>query len=104
MPGADGTAAYGIDGNNIVGSYWDGSSHHGFLYNGSEWTTLDMPGAFSTYAYGINNSHIVGYYDGDYGNAHGFIYTIPEPASLFLFGGGFLGLLARNGKSRKNGC
>jgi hypothetical protein len=56
-------------------------------------TTLDMPGTFSTYTYGIDDSHIVGYYDGDYGNAHGFIYTTPEPASLFLFGGWFLGFI-----------
>src|SRR5216110_212431 len=41
-----GTAAYGISGNNIVGFYTDSSAvNHGFLYNGSTYTTLDNPNA-----------------------------------------------------------
>ena len=32
----EGSAAYGIESNNIVGAYWDGSGQqNGFLYNGS---------------------------------------------------------------------
>jgi hypothetical protein len=89
MPGAVFTYAYGIDGSNIVGTYWDDSGNHGFLYNGSEWTTFDMPGVVSTYVRGIDGSHIVGYYD----DAHGFIYTIPEPATFLLLMTG--ALLAR---------
>jgi hypothetical protein len=40
-PGATSTAIYGIQGNNLVGSY-DG---HGFLYDGINWTILDISGA-----------------------------------------------------------
>ena len=62
-PGAPyGTFSRGIDGSNIVGCYWGADVYwHGFLYNGSSWTTLDMPGAKGTYAYGIDGSKIVGY-------------------------------------------
>jgi len=48
QPGyAFGTSAYGISGNNIVGSYIDyidsSFNSHGFLYNGSNYQTLDDP-------------------------------------------------------------
>jgi hypothetical protein len=76
----------GINGSNIVGFYTDGYLvSHGFLYNGSTWTTLDMPGAYSTYAFGIDGNHIVGYYDLGELPAGSFLYTIPEPSSLVLF-------------------
>jgi hypothetical protein len=89
FPGAAyGTFAQGIDGSNIVGGYYDSSNYgHGFLYNGTSWTTLNYPGAELTWAYGISGSNIVGWYsDGDASSVHGFIYTIPEPATLLLFG------------------
>ena len=38
MPGANYTYAFGIDGSNIVGFYYDGSREHGFLY------TIPEPG------------------------------------------------------------
>src|SRR5208337_4579084 len=64
---AFGTQAYGISGNNIVGDYYDSSSNeHGFLYNGSTWTTIDDPlasaGVDGTQANGISGNNIVGYY------------------------------------------
>lgn len=67
----------------------------GFLYDGVNWTALDMPGASDTMPSGIYGNCIVGsYYYGDYDmpNVSGFIYTIPEPATLFLLalGGLFL--------------
>ena len=122
---AGGTAASGIDGDNIVGSIvtMDSSGMHdqGFLYDGSTWTLLDMPGADSTMPYVIDGDNIVGayqvgsninffLYDGltwktldnwakasdmegdkivgtyyDSSGSHGFIYTIPEPATILLF-------------------
>ena len=87
MPWANsGGEADGIDGNNIVGSYLDTSGHrHGYLFDGTAWTTLDMPGATWTSAEGINGNNIVGtWFDGSH--YHGYIYTIPEPGSAALLG------------------
>src|SRR5213075_2207170 len=42
--GPGGTTPYSIDGGRIVGSYLDASgATHGFLYDGTTWTTLDDP-------------------------------------------------------------
>jgi hypothetical protein len=88
-PGASETIAQGINENSIVGQYQDSSGSHGFLYNGSSWTTLSYPGAMNTYAYGISGNNIVGIYnDGSGSPSHGFIYEIPEPATLLLLGFG----------------
>jgi len=75
FPGATSTSIHGIDGDNIVGYYYDGSKGHGFLYDGSTWTTLDYPGAGSstTSAWGVDGSNIVGYYFNST-STHGFIY------------------------------
>src|SRR5208283_5876737 len=60
------TYAEGIDGNNVVGFYYDSSmTSHGFLYNISSqtYTTLDNPLAQpDTYVYGISGNFIVGDY------------------------------------------
>lgn len=74
--GSTGTAVWGVDASNFVGSYADASGTHGFLYDGSSWTTLDVPGVSYTVAMGIDGSNIVGFYaDGGW---HGFIHTIPQ--------------------------
>jgi hypothetical protein len=88
MPGALLTEALGIDGSNIVGDYYIGAEYyHGFLYDGSSWTTLDAPWATHTFPKGISGDKIVGYYfDAIDGSTHGFVYTVPEPATLLLFG------------------
>ncbi|MGD0744382.1 MAG: PEP-CTERM sorting domain-containing protein [Verrucomicrobiota bacterium] len=73
------TYASGISGNNIVGYYHDPNSpytDHGFLYNGSTYTALDVPGAVGdgTRALAISGNNIVGYYQ--VGNTHhGFLYN-----------------------------
>jgi hypothetical protein len=93
-PGSTYTNPYGISGDNIVGVYGDSSGNRrSFLYDGTNWTTLDMPGTVhQTYVTGIDGSNVVGsYYDGAYN--HGFIYTIPEPATIGLLALG--GLLLR---------
>jgi len=76
-PGAT-TEAHGISGGNIVGSYYDSSiTRHGFLYNGSTYTTLDDPLGRETFPQGISGGNIVGYYfDSSFpGSDHGFLYN-----------------------------
>jgi hypothetical protein len=81
-----------MDGNNLVGDYSDASGSHGFLYDGTTWTTLDMPGAWQTDVHDIDGNIIVGTYF-DSSSAHGFIYIVPEPATIVLFGLGGLFLI-----------
>jgi len=90
-PGAIGsTRITGISGNNLVGI--NTSGYHGFLYNlpSNSWTELDAPGAYMTYIYGIDGDNVVGAYFSNnvegIGCWHGFVYTIPEPATLLLLG------------------
>ena len=90
VPGASLTHAYGIDGDNIVGYYIDGSSYHGFSYDGTTYTTIDVPGALQTYAWGISGDNIVGSYIDGSGYAHGFLAVIPEPTTLSLLAVGML--------------
>ena len=91
VPGASNTYAYGIDGGNIVGYYYDDSGSHGFSYDGTTYTTLDVPGASNTEAYGIDGGNIVGYsYVGSEGSYSGFLAVIPEPATLSLLAVGML--------------
>ena len=71
-------------------------SRHSFLYDGTRWTTLDFPGASYRVVFGIDGSNLVAYYQDSTGY-HGFLYVIPEPATLFLLGFGILML-----KTRKN--
>lgn len=65
--GAGGSEAQGIEGTNLVGAFGDGTTVHGFLYNGSTWTTLDDPLAGfgsnqGTWAEGISGANVVGAY------------------------------------------
>jgi hypothetical protein len=90
--GTNGTFPLSICGNNVVGYYIDSTNVvHGFLYDGSAYTTLDDPLAASrsypdgTYANGISGNNIVGWYSDQIGERHGFIFngssytTIDEP-------------------------
>src|SRR5208283_3838917 len=78
-----GTYAFGISGNNIVGGYTDssGSSNHGFIYNGTTYTTLNVPSATSTYANGISGNNILGGYSNG-GAGLGFVYNGTTYATL----------------------
>ena len=90
MPGANWTYIHGIDGSNIVGQYLDEHrGGHGFLYNGTSWLTLDMPGATLTRIWDIDGNKLVGDYE-DATGYHGFVYEIPEPATLLLLGFGII--------------
>jgi probable HAF family extracellular repeat protein len=68
--------ARGINGTGqIVGSYYSASDTvHGFLKDGSTYTTLDVPGATGTVASGINDAgQIVGGYTDASLGTHGFL-------------------------------
>jgi probable HAF family extracellular repeat protein len=83
FPGAETTAAFGInDHGTIVGIYQvsdghGGFSQHGFVYSNGTYTTFDYPGSPSTYLGGINNSgQIVGLFcDAGCQVGHGFLVT-----------------------------
>jgi hypothetical protein len=47
---------------------------HGFVYNGTSYTTLDFPGADTTGAHAIDGNNIVGIYVVS-GASHGFLYN-----------------------------
>jgi hypothetical protein len=71
------TAATAIDGDNIVGVYLDASGKsHGFLYDGSSYTTLDHPlaGKHGTSPSGISGKNIVGSYYQYPSVPYGFLY------------------------------
>ncbi len=74
------TVANGINNaGDIVGYFQDSSGVvHGFLYNGTTYTTLDDPYASgSTEALGINNNgEIVGIFTDSSGRVDGFLYNI----------------------------
>jgi hypothetical protein len=77
--GVNGTSAWGISGSNVVGIFIDSTlANHGFLYNGTSYTTLDDPLAGGshpyTYAYGIDGSTAAGIYSASSG-VHGFLYN-----------------------------
>lgn len=77
FPGASSTVPFSINNNGqIVGHFRVGGSDHGFLYSGSNFTTIDAPAATTqTQAFGINDGgQIVGAFIGSDGE-HGFLDT-----------------------------
>jgi hypothetical protein len=61
VPGSFLTVANGIEGSDIVGSFFfPGGAVQGFLYNGSNFTFLNPPGSTFTQATGISGLNIVG--------------------------------------------
>lgn len=97
FPGAVSTYAAGIEGDKVVGGYFDGSAYHGFLYADGSFTTLDFPGATSTGASGISSTNIVGTYTDQSGVTHGFLYnaagfvTLDPPSSSYTAANGISG-------------
>jgi hypothetical protein len=80
--GASTTRWEGISGSNIVGWYWGADNYpHGFLYNGSSYTTLVIPNGTidangsEGNAIAIDGGNIVGAYVDGSGNVHGFLYN-----------------------------
>ena len=74
VPGATGgTFAEGISGGNIVGYYNDSTGSHGFLYDGSTYTTEQYPSYRNGDAFGISGNNIVGDYEDQSYKAHGFL-------------------------------
>lgn len=90
-----GTGTFAIDANRLAGTYYtdyNGSSFttfgtpHGFVYDGSMYTTIDHPlGSHGTGINGIDGNVISGTY-WDASGAHGFLATVPEPSSVLLCG------------------
>jgi hypothetical protein len=75
VPGSFGTYALGInDAGNVVGVYFDSQGReHGFLLQGTAYTSIDFPGAVATEALGTNkHGDIVGDYTDSAGVVHGF--------------------------------
>jgi len=81
-PGGGRAFPFDIEGNNIIGHYYEvGGGRYGFLYDGTNWTTLDFPGAVGTYPFDIDGNKIVGYYDAPGSPGHGFIYTFDQAST-----------------------
>ena len=71
-----GTTLRGVSGNNIVGIYEDaGLNFHGFLYNGSTYTAINVPGATYTETVGVSGNNVIG--NSQPGNGHytAFVYN-----------------------------
>ena len=93
----NGHRGVGVSGNKVVGHYINDTGTHGFLYDGTNYTTIDDPlSDGNTWATGISGTTIVGGYTGATDDTpHGFIATTPEPASIALLSLGGLVLLRR---------
>ena len=75
-PGSQNTLSWGInDAFQITGSYYDGTRDHGFFYNGSGYSTVDVPGQANTSGSGVNTlGDIVGYSLDTLSLQHGFLF------------------------------
>lgn len=57
VPGALYTIANGVnDAGLVCGNYFPGDTEHGFLYDGSTYTTFDIPDAIYTHVTGVNDA------------------------------------------------
>ncbi len=106
--GSTATQLLGLNGSEAVGDFVDGAgAMHGAICNivtGACQTLDDPNGVGTTTINGVNSKgQLVGFYVGGDDNTHGFLATVPEPASLILVLGGLLGLagVRRRGKAAK---
>lgn len=97
--GVNGTYAAGVSGANIVGFYIDANNlQHGFLYDGTTFTTVDDPlmGTAANQGSGLFSGQggtLVGVYDDSSGLSHGFVaQAVPEPSSWIMLGLGLFGV------------
>jgi hypothetical protein len=68
-------AARGISGNKIVGYFVNASGNHGFMFDGTSYSTFDHPlGVNGTSLLGISGNTIVGTYGDASKLLHGFLY------------------------------
>jgi hypothetical protein len=75
--------------------------NHGFLYNGTAFTTIDHPLGLDTVIFGIDGNTLVGAYSDSSGVFHGFQAVIPEPSSLILLGIGGVALCVFSWRQRR---
>ncbi|WP_347989792.1 hypothetical protein [Methylomonas sp. AM2-LC] len=100
-----GTWITGINNNGEISGYYnDATGAHGFIYNGSTYTTIDDPLAVAgtTKITSINDSRqIVGQFTDSLGITQSFIASptaVPLPSSLWLFASAPLGFLGFNSR------
>ena len=78
LAGQGGTAAYDVDGNRIVGTFFDAAgASHGFVYDGATWSVLDHPDAAlprGTTAFGVSDGIICGTFVDAAGRTFGYTY------------------------------
>lgn len=77
-PGSDYTAATGVNAaGDVVGNYQEGFNSYGFLYDGSNFTTISGPsGAAGAQVSAINSlGQVAGFYYDSAGDTHSFVYA-----------------------------
>lgn len=91
FPGSDATTVSSIDGNKIAGGYMLGGVEHGFIYDGTTYTTFDFPG-FNSSVNAIDGDRVAGHYwDGN--RSSGYVYdegqfvVIDPPMTSDLYNG-----------------
>jgi hypothetical protein len=91
FPSALASTAWGLNNlGQIVGNYYDGTTAHGFYYDGSSYQTIDFAGAGRTELFGLNDlGQMVGQaYFGQSGSAQF------QSQSGFLYSGGIFTMIA----------
>jgi hypothetical protein len=84
MPGADSTWVFGYDNGLLVGQSITSGRVQSFIYDLHTMTTLDFPiSNCQNSIFGISGNNVVGDFDANL-TTHGFLYTVPEPASFLL--------------------